>query len=206
MSLMWKVAEFGELVGISPSTLRRWEKEKKLIPERTLGNQRIYTEEHLSIARNLKGGKIPSRVVVYCRVSSSGQKDDLQSQVEAMERFCLSQGVVITDSVQEIGGGLNFKRPKFLEIIQWAIEGEVKSLYIAHKDRLCRFGFELVEHIVQSGGGSIIVANAETLSPQEELVQDLLSIIHCFSSRLYGLRKYKNKVKKIVDGIDPCLK
>jgi predicted site-specific integrase-resolvase len=69
---------------------------------------------------------------------------------------------------------------------------------------LCRFGFELVEYIVQSGGGSIIVANAETLSPQEELVQDLLSIIHCFSSRLYGLRKYKNKVKKIVDGIDPC--
>ncbi|NMG11323.1 IS607 family transposase [Brasilonema sp. UFV-L1] len=123
-----------------------------------------------------------------------------------MERFCLSQGVVITDSVQEIGGGLNFKRPKFLEIIQWAIQGEVKSLYVAHKDRLCRFGFELVEHIVQSAGGSIVVANAETLSPQEELVQDLLSIVHCFSSRLYGLRKYKNKVKKIVDGIDPCSK
>lgn len=201
---MWKVAEFGELVGVSSSTLRRWEREKKLIPKRTLGNQRIYTEEHLGIARNLKGGKVPNRVIVYCRVSSSGQKDDLQSQVEAMERFCLSQGAVITDSVQEIGGGLNFKRPKFLEIIQWAIRGEVKSLYVAHKDRLCRFGFELVEYIVQSGGGSIIVANAETLSPQEELVQDLLSIIHCFSSRLYGLRKYKNKVKKIVDGIDPC--
>ncbi|MEI2583132.1 IS607 family transposase [Scytonema sp. PRP1] len=201
---MWKVAEFGELVGVSSSTLRRWEREKKLIPERTLGNQRIYTEEHLGIARNLKGGKVPNRVIVYCRVSSSGQKDDLQSQVEAMERFCLSQGAVITDSVQEIGGGLNFKRPKFLEIIQWAIRGEVKSLYVAHKDRLCRFGFELVEYIVQSGGGSIIVANAETLSPQEELVQDLLCIIHCFSSRLYGLRKYKNKVKKIVDGIDPC--
>lgn len=66
-----------------------------------------------------------------------------------MERFCLSQGVVITDLAQEIGGGLNFKRPKFLEIIQWAIQGEVKLLYVAHKDRLCRFGFELVEHIVQ---------------------------------------------------------
>ena len=78
---MWKVAEFGELVGISPSTLRRWEREGKLIPERTLGNQRIYTEAHLNAARSLKTGKSATRVVVYCRVSSSGQKDDLASQV-----------------------------------------------------------------------------------------------------------------------------
>lgn len=201
---MWKVAEFGELIGISPSTLRRWEREGKLIPDRTLGNQRIYTEDHLNVARSLKTGKFATRVVVYCRVSSSGQKDDLLSQLRAMEQFCLSQGVVITDSIQEIGGGLNFKRPKFLQIVRWAIQGEVKTIYVAHKDRLCRFGFELVEQIVQWSGGSIVVANAETLSPQEELVQDLLSIIHCFSSRLYGLRKYKAKMKKIVDGIDPC--
>jgi len=80
----------------------------------------------------------------------------------------------------------------------------VKVLYVAHKDRLCRFGFELVEQILQWSGGKIVVANAETLSPQEELTQDLLSIVHCFSSRLYGLRKYKSKVKKIVDGVDPC--
>lgn len=203
---MWKVAEFGELIGISPSTLRRWETEGKLIPERTLGNQRIYTETHLGIARRLKSGKSATRIIAYCRVSSSGQKDDLQSQVNAMEQFCLAQGVSVTDAIQEIGGGLNFKRPKFLQIIQWAVQGEVKTLYVAHKDRLCRFGFELVEEIIKWGGGSIVVANAETLSPHEELTQDLLSIIHCFSSRLYGLRKYKTKVKKIVDGIDPCSK
>ncbi len=201
---MWKVAEFGELIGVSSSTLRRWESEGKLIPERTLGNQRIYSESHLSIARSLKTGKTPNRAIVYCRVSSSNQKDDLASQVKAMEQFCLAQGVPITDSIQEIGGGLNFKRPKFLQIVQWAIQGEVSVLYVAHKDRLCRFGFELVEQILQWSGGKIVVANAETLSPHEELTQDLLSIIHCFSSRLYGLRKYKSKVKKIVDGVDPC--
>jgi putative resolvase len=173
---MWKVAEFGELIGVSSSTLRRWESEGKLLPERTLGNQRIYSESHLSIARSLKTGKSPNRAIVYCRVSSSNQKDDLASQVNAMEQFCLAQGVAITDSIQEIGGGLNFKRPKF----------------------------ELVEQILQWNGGKIVVANAETLSPHEELTQDLLSIIHCFSSRLYGLRKYKSKVKKIVDGVDPC--
>ncbi len=104
----------------------------------------------------------------------------------------------------EIGGGLNFKRPKFLKIIKSAIAGEIKFLYVAHKDRLCRFGFELVEQIVQWGGGEIIVANAETMSPTEELSADLLSIVNCFSARLYGLRKYKTKVNKIVKGIDPC--
>ncbi|MDV2998802.1 MAG: hypothetical protein N5P05_001180 [Chroococcopsis gigantea SAG 12.99] len=201
---MWKIAEFGRLIGVSGSTLRRWEDEGKLIADRTLGNQRIYNEDHLNIALRLKTGKSPSKVIVYCRVSSNNQKQDLMSQIEAMERFCLAQGVAITDSIQEIGGGLNFKRPKFLQIVQWAIAGEVKVIYVAHKDRLCRFGFELVEQIVEWNGGKIIVANAETLSPTDELTQDLLSIIHCFSSRLYGLRKYKSKVKKIVDGVDPC--
>jgi putative resolvase len=201
---MWKVAEFGELIGVSPSTLRRWESEGKLIPERTLGNQRIYTNSHLSIARNVKTGKTPNRVIIYCRVSSKRQKDELQSQLVAMEQFCLAQGVSVTDSIEEIGGGLDFKRPMFLQIIQWAIQGEVKLLYVAHKDRLCRFGFELIEQILQWNGGSIVVANAETLSPQEELTQDLLSIIHCFSSRLYGLRKHRIKVKKIVADVDPC--
>jgi predicted site-specific integrase-resolvase len=190
---MWKVGEFGKLIGISSSTLRRWEEEGKLIADRTLGNQRLYNENHLRVAMRLKTGKTPNRAIVYCRVSSSNQKEDLASQVKAMEQFCLAQGVAITDSIQEVGGGLNFKRPKFLQIIQWAIQGEVKVLYVAHKDRLCRFGFELVEQILQWSGGKIVVANAETLSPQEELTQDLLSIVHCFSSRLYGLRKYKSK-------------
>lgn len=202
---MWKVAEFAKLVGVSSSTLRRWEREGKLIPERTLGNQRVYSETHLNIVRNLKTGKMPpNRVIVYCRVSSIGQKQDLLRQTQAMEQFCLAQGVAITDSIQEIGGGLNFKRPKFLQILQWAMLGDVRVLYVAHKDRLCRFGFELVEQILHWNGGTIIVANAESLSPHEELTQDLLSIIHCFSSRLYGLRKYKAKVKNIVEGIDPC--
>ncbi len=201
---MWKVSEFANKVGVSASTLRRWEHEGRLIPERTLGNQRIYTESHLATVRSIKTGFCAGKIVIYCRVSSRKQKDDLQSQVLAMEKFCLAQGVCVTQTIQEIGGGLNFKRPKFLQIIKWAIEGELKLLYVAHKDRLCRFGFELVEQIVQWGGGLVIIANAETLSPHEELTQDLLSIVHCFSSRLYGLRKYKTKMKKIVEGIDPC--
>lgn len=201
---MWKIGDFAKLVGVSTSTLRRWEDEKRVVPERTLGNQRLYTEAHLALVRNLKEGRSPVSAVIYCRVSSLLQKEDLSRQIAAMEQFCVSQGVPISEVISEIGGGLNFKRPKFLKLIRSAIAGEIRFLYVAHKDRLCRFGFELVEQIVQWGGGEIVIANAETLSPQEELVADLLSIIHCFSSRVYGLRKYKTKVKKIVSGLDPC--
>lgn len=202
---MWKVGEFGKLIGVSVSTLRRWEREGRLIPERTLGNQRVYTETHIALARNIKNGQTPDKAIIYCRVSSSSQKEDLSRQIAAMEQFCMSQGVPITEVISEIGSGLNFKRPKFLRIIQSAIQGEIRWLYVAHRDRLCRFGFELVEQIVQWGGGEIVVANAQSLSPDEELTADLLSIVQCFSSRIYGLRKHKAKVKKIVDGIDPCL-
>jgi predicted site-specific integrase-resolvase len=203
---MWKIGVFAELVGVSVSTLRRWETEGRIVPERTLGNQRIYTDKHLAMVKNLAKEKMvePTKNVIYCRVSSNSQKEDLMRQVSAMESFCLSQGMAITEVVAEIGGGLNFKRPKFLNIIKSAIAGEIKFLYVAHKDRLCRFGFELVEQIVEWGGGKIVIANAQSLSPTEELSADLLSIIHCFSSRLYGLRKYKTKVKKIVNGINPC--
>jgi predicted site-specific integrase-resolvase len=203
---MWKVTEFAALVKTSNSTLRRWEKEGKLIPDRTLGNQRIYSEKHLKIAQNLKSCKIePNRVIVYCRVSSAEEKQDLLRQKRIVEQFCLAQGVAITDSIQEIGCGLDFNRPKFLQIVRWALLGEIKLLYVGHKDRLCRFGFELVEQILLASGGKIVVANAESLSPVKELAQDLFLIIQSFSSRLYGLRKYKAKIKNIVEGTDPCL-
>ena len=78
---MWKVGEFGRLIGVSTSTLRRWEGENKLVPERTLGNQRIYTEQHIALARNLKSGKSPDKAIIYCRVSSNSQKEDLLRQV-----------------------------------------------------------------------------------------------------------------------------
>ena len=108
-----------------------------------------------------------------------------------------------TDIVEEIGGGLNFKRKKFRQIIHWAIQGEIKLLCVAHKDRLCRFAFDFIEELATSYGCEIIVANQESLSPQQELVEDLMAIIHCFSCRLYGLRSYsadlKNQLKATID-------
>ncbi|NEP83896.1 MAG: IS607 family transposase [Okeania sp. SIO3B3] len=96
----------------------------------------------------------------------------------------------------EIGGGMNFKRREFLRIVIDAIDGKTESIVVAHKDRLCRFAFDLVETLVNRSGCQIIVANQSKNAPQQELVEDMLAIIHCFSCRIYGSRHYaKEKVK-----------
>jgi predicted site-specific integrase-resolvase len=112
-----------------------------------------------------------------------------------METFCLNRGLSVDDWVSEIGGGLNFKRKKFLSIMMSMLRGEISTIVVAHKDRMCRFAFEFILELATSVGCEIVVANQESLSPQQELVEDLMSIIHCFSCRLYGLRNYSKEIK-----------
>ncbi len=88
---------------------------------------------------------------------------------------------------------MNFKRKRFLELIDGMARGEIKHLLVAHKDRLVRFGFDLISHLAERNGCKIEVVNQESLSPQQEMVEDLLSIVHTFSCRLYGMRKYKKE-------------
>jgi putative resolvase len=112
-----------------------------------------------------------------------------------MEAFCLGRGLVVDDWISEIGGGLNFKRKKFLTIMLSMLKGEISTIVVAHKDRMCRFAFEFIQELATSVGCEIMVANQESLSPQQELVEDLMAIIHCFSCRLYGLRNYSKEIK-----------
>ena len=119
-----------------------------------------------------------------------------------MEQFCLNCGIAVDEWIQEIGGGMNFKRKKFLFLMSRIATGEVEILIVAHKDRLCRFGFNFFEHMANENGCKIKVVNQESLSPQQEMVEDLMAIIHTFSCRLYGLRKYKKNIKKIIQEIE----
>lgn len=136
-------------------------------------------------------------------MSSIGQKPELKNQILAMETFCLGMGLIVDDWVSEIGSSLSFKRKKFLAIMLSMIKGEISTIVVAHKDRMCRFAFDFIQELASSVGCTIIVANQESLSPQQELVEDLMSIIHCFSCRLYGLRNYskeiKDNLKKAID-------
>jgi predicted site-specific integrase-resolvase len=196
MSKIYRINEFAKRVGRHTQTLRRWDAEGKLIAKRLPSGHRFYDE---SDVRKVFGvDPEVKKVVVYCRVSSSGQKDDLVSQKQAMEYFCISSGIAVSEWVDEIGGGMNFKRKKFLGLMEEIQQGSVTKLIVAHKDRLCRFGFDFFDWMAKQNGCEIIVVNQETLSPQKEIVEDLMAIIHTFSCRLYGLRKYKKDIKKLI--------
>ena len=195
----YNIAEFSKIVGVAVKTLQRWDREGKLNPTRTPGNRRVYTDDHVAQATGLVRKQIDRKTVAYMRVSSPAQKPDLENQYTNLQQFCVASGVSVDEWVKEIGGGLNFNRPKFLRIVDSIIAGQVECLVIAHKDRLVRFGYELIEHLCQRYGCKLIVMNVESLSPEQEMIQDMLAIVHCFSSRLYGLRNYKKALRKALE-------
>ncbi len=194
MAKIYRVSEFAKRIGKSPRTLRRWDKNGLLVAKRHPSGHRYYDE---SDVRKVFGYDSESRrTVVYCRVSSANQKDDLDGQVKSMEQFCLKSGIAVDDWMIEIGGGMNFKRKKFLKLMDDVQQGRIARLLIAHKDRLCRFGFEYFERMTRENGCELIVVNQESLSPQQEMIEDLFTIVQTFSCRLYGLRRYKKMLKE----------
>ncbi len=180
--------EAAKILGVHVSSLRRWENEGKLKAIRTPGGQRRFV---LSEVEKVAGMPRTVRTVCYGRVSTHSQQDDLQRQLEH-----LRQRYPEAEIISEVGSGLNFRRKKFLTVLERIIDGDIQRLVVAHPDRLVRFGYELVKWLCQKFECELLVLNDRKLSPEQELVQDMLSIIHCFSSRLYGLRKYKSQLKE----------
>lgn len=187
-----------KLLGVTVKTLQRWEREERLIPvARTDSNRRLYTESQIRKFLGLRSAvSEPTRIVAYCRVSSAAQKPDLANQRKVLEEFVVARGLANVEFIEEVGGGLNFKRKRFLELTDAIGRREVKMLILAHRDRLTRFGFEWFEHFAKTHGCEVLVLNQERLSPEQEMVQDFLTIVHCFSSRLDGLRNYRKKLNE----------
>lgn len=180
-----KPREAAECLGVNVRTLARWENRGIIQAIKTPSGQRRYDIE--SYTQSFSSTK---QTVLYCRVSSHGQKSDLNRQVAALQTLYPE-----AKTIKEVGGGLNFKRKKLLELLTQIIKGEVNRVVVAHKDRLARFGFDLFKWLCEQNNCELIVLNEKELSPQEEMVEDILAILHCFSSRLYGLRKYKTQIK-----------
>jgi putative resolvase len=193
---MYSVTTFAKNIGVSVKTLQRWDREGKLPAKRTVSGRRYYSEEDLAVALNLEAAPLARRRVVYCRVSSPAQRPDLANQRAALERYVQEKQIMVDEWIMEIGGGLNFERKRFLKLVDAILAGEVKCVVIAHQDRLVRFGFALLKHVCEQKHTELVVMNTETLSPEQELVQDLITITHCFSSRLYGLRNYRKALEK----------
>ena len=193
---MITITEAALMLGVTSKTLRRWDKEGRLSAHRSLGGHRRYFRKDIERLQGLRPSLPPHRIVAYCRVSGRAQRPDLANQREAVEVFASARGFADLEVIEEIGGGMNFNRKKFVDLMDAIEAEEVKTLIVAHKDRLCRFGFDWFLHLCEKHGCELLVMNQQHLSPEQEMVEDLLAIVHIFSARLYGLRSYKKKLKK----------
>lgn len=177
-----------ERLGLHPNTLRKYADEGKIKIIKNEAGQRLYNvEAYIRGAAN-------ASLICYCRVSSPKQKDDLQRQIAYMQSLYPEAEII-----KDIGSGLNFKRKGLRSILDRLLRGDKLKIIVACRDRLCRFGFELIQYMVEQNGGEIVVQEQTVHCPQTELTTDLLSIIHVFSCRMHGLRKYSKKIKEDQD-------
>lgn len=192
----FKPNEFAELLGVSVKTLQRWDREKKLCAFRTPTNRRYYTYKQYTDYVGITNNNDAKKIVIYTRVSTSNQKDDLKNQTEFLRKYANAKGIIIDEVIEDLGSGLNYNRKKWNELLDRCMNNEIDTILITHKDRFIRFGYDWFERFLTKFGVKIIVVNNESLSPQEEVVQDIISILHVFSCKIYGLRKYKKQIKE----------
>ena len=195
MSKYYSIREFSKILGVSAQTLRNWDAKGKLHPHHTSSNgYRYYSQEQLSQVMNIKPN-LDRLVIGYCRVSSNKQKDDLERQIENMKMYLTAQGKPF-EIITDIGSGINYKNKGLKELIQRITQNKVEKIVVLYKDRLLRFGFELVEYIASLHDCNIEIIDNTEKTEQQELVEDLVQIITVFSCKLQGKRS--NKARKLV--------
>jgi len=179
--------EAARKLDVCPNSLRKWADNGEINCIRTKSGQRRYDVD------SYIGKPTSSTTICYCRVSSHKQRDDLERQVE----FLRNQ-YPTAEFVRDIGSGLNFKRKGLKTILERAMSGTNIALVVAHRDRLARFGVDLIRQVIEQNGGKLVVLEETFLSPEQELTNDLLNIVHVFSARMHGLRSYKKQINQIV--------
>jgi len=199
MNRLITVGEASEILGVSISTLRRWDKEGRLKPEKTASGHRRY--DITKLKPQLYGGaKFEIRkTVAYARVSSHDQKADLERQKQVLELYCAKQGWTF-EIISDLGSGMNYHKKGLKRLLNDVLEEKVGRLVIAHKDRLLRFGAELIFAICEAKHVEVVILNqGEDTTFEEDLAKDVLEIITVFSARLYGSRSRKNQ--KLLDSV-----
>ena len=192
---MFTIGKFAKKLGITVHTLRVWDKEDRLKPEYVSnGGHRYYSEEQLKkLLPNMKIKKENRVNIGYVRVSAKHQKDDLERQYQVMELYLATKGKNFK-IISDIGSGINYNKKGLSELLTLISTNQVDTLYIVYKDRLVRFGYELIEKICNIHDVKIEIINqSETKSDEQEMIDDILNIIHVFSCRMNGKRSHINK-------------
>lgn len=194
-----KPKEVSQMLNVTVKTLQNWDYSGKLVAKRNPNNRRYYTFEQLN--KFLGKEKIPTKktIIGYCRVSSNKQKDDLQRQIENVKTYMFSKGYQF-EIIQDIGSGINYNKKGLNNLIQMIISNQIEKIVVAYKDRLLRFGFELVENICKLYDVEIEIIDNTEKTEEQELVEDLVQIITVFSCKLNGKRA--NRLKKIAREVD----
>lgn len=191
---MLKPKDMAKKLGVTVRTLQIWDNNGTLKAYRTPTNRRYYTEEqYLEYI-----GKSTSNIrknVAYARVSTHGQKDDLKNQIDFIRQYANAKGIILDEIITDIGSGLNYNRKKWNKLLEDVMCNNVDTIFITYKDRFIRFGYDWFERLCKMHNTEIVVLNNVETSPEKEMIDDVISIIHVFSCRLYGLRKYKNKLR-----------
>ena len=193
----YSIHEFSKLISRTPQTLRNWDKENILKPHHIAeSGYRYYSQEQLNHFLGIKGEKpLDRKVIGYCRVSSNKQKDDLKRQVENMQTYLIAQGQPF-EIISDIGSGINYKKKGLLTLIDLITQNKVEKVVVLYKDRLLRFGFELVEYVANLYDCEIEIIDTTEKTEEQELVEDMIQIITVFSAKLQGKRA--NKAKKMI--------
>lgn len=196
---MVSIQEAAQFMGVAAQTLRRWEREGKLLPdERTPGGRRRYDLARLR-PEQFQAAPQARKTIAYARVSSDDQKGDLERQKQVLELYCAQQGWTF-EVIADLGSGMNYHKKGLKRLLNEIIDGKVGRLVITHQDRLLRFGAELVFAICQAKDVEVLIINKGVDTTfEEDLANDVLEIITVFSARLYGSRSRKNQ--KLLDSV-----
>jgi predicted site-specific integrase-resolvase len=199
----YTTTEFANLINVNPKTLRDWDKKGTLNPIKLNSGHRRYTDEHLLKIRNDVIIKEKRLNVLYVRESTKQQKNSLIEQKNKLKDFCVSSGINIDFIYEDFGSGLNYNRKNLKKLINDIVNNKIDKLIIFYKDRLVRFGFEFFLHLSEIYNFKIIIVDdsESQKSKEKEFADDIISIIHYFSMKLYGSRSYKQKIKKAEDNL-----
>lgn len=197
------IGKTAEMLGVSIDTLRLWDRDGKLEPIKTFGNHRRYRLEDIEKLAGDKPKKLKSefiRVCTYARVSSHEQKQkgDLERQAGRILTYCAEKGYHVIKSYEEVGSGMSDSRPKLHQLFKLIAEGKIDKVVVEHKDRLTRFNFQFLSEFFDSHDVVIewVSKVLTNKSYEQELVEDMLTLMSSFSNKIYGKRSAENRKKK----------
>ena len=188
------IGEAAKLLGVTTWTMMNWDRSGKLIAERTPSNRRRYLLAHIQSYKVCGTSEKDKTTIAYARVSSRDQKEDLERQCGVLESYCACKGWQF-ELIKDLGSGMNYNKKGLKQLLEKLFDGKINRLVITHKDRLLRFGTELIFSICEIKNVEVIIINQGDApkSYEEELATDIIEIITVFSARLYGSRSHKNK-------------